>query len=409
MTDTASALEVKNVAKRYCRELKRSLWYGVRDICGEIALRDEPSRPRLRHKEFWAVSDASFTVARGECVALIGPNGAGKSTLLKMINGLIKPDFGEIRIRGRVSALIELGAGFHPILTARENIYINAAILGFSAREVDRRLDAIIEFSELDGDVIDAPIRSFSSGMRVRLGFAIAANLQPHIILVDEVLAVGDVGFRLKCFDHILTLMDRGTSLVVVSHSTQLLSRVSRRAVLLDGGKQVFDGTLEEGVARYEEALLRPEQQIEASGGAVHIGTVRTLDREGRERRQFQTGEDIVFEIELHSDQRLDGAQLTVNVASASVGTLSTFFTPSEGLDIDPPGTMVRLLVRRIPLLAGAYHLNVSFFGRRLREFHDRATTVGMFRVTGPDTTPPGRARGGFIRLDHEWAMPEAR
>jgi lipopolysaccharide transport system ATP-binding protein len=406
---TPSALEVSNVSKRYCRNLKRSLWYGVRDICGEIALRDEPSRPRLRHKEFWAVSDASFSVARGECVALIGPNGAGKSTLLKMINGLIKPDFGEIRIRGRVSALIELGAGFHPILTARENIYINAAILGFSAREVDRRLEAIIDFAELDHDAIDAPIRSFSSGMRVRLGFAIAANLHPDLILVDEVLAVGDIGFRFKCFDHILKLLDRGTSLVVVSHSTQLLSRVSRRAVLLDAGKQVFDGTLEEGIARYEEALLQPDQQEQTGREAAHIGTVRTLDGNGRDKRQFETGEDIVFEIELRTNERFEGTQLTVNLASASAGNLSTFVTDRSGIDIDPPGARVRLVVRRIPLLTGAYHLNVSLFGRLLHEFHDRATTVGMFRIIAPDTPRSGQAHGGFIRLDHEWAIREVR
>jgi lipopolysaccharide transport system ATP-binding protein len=407
--EPVSPLEVRDVGKRYCRDLKRSLWYGMSDICSEILLRGEPSQPCLRAQEFWAVSGASFTVSPGECVALIGPNGAGKSTLLKMINGLVKPDFGEIRIRGRVSALIELGSGFHPILTARENIYVNAAILGFSAREVDRRLDAIIDFSELDDDALDAPVRSFSSGMRVRLGFAIAANLQPDLILVDEVLAVGDVGFRLKCFDHILTLMDRGTALVVVSHSTQLLSRVARRAVLLDAGKQVFDGTLEEGIARYEQALLHPEHRTEAGDGTARIGAIRTLDRKGDERRQFETGEDIVFEIELNTEEHLDCARLTVNIASASGGTLSSFFTPAGGFDVDPPGTTVRLVLRQVPLLTGSYHLNVSFFGRLLHEFHDRATTVGMFRVTGRRETQRGRASGGLIRLDHEWALPEAQ
>ncbi len=399
-------LEVRHVGKRYCRDLKRSLWYGVRDIGGEILMRGQPPQPALRHGEFWAVSDASFTIARGECVALIGPNGAGKSTLLKMIHGLVKPDYGEILIRGRVSALIELGAGFHPILTGRENIYINGAILGFTKREVDRGLDAIIEFSELDSEALDAPVQTYSSGMRVRLGFAIAANLQPDVILVDEVLAVGDVGFRLKCLEHILTLMDRGTALVVVSHSLQLLSRVSRRAVLLDRGKQIFDGDLEEGIARYEETLLEPGHLSEIGPGPAHIGTVRTLDREGRERRQFETGEDIVFEIELTTVEVLEMARLTVNFASASSGILSSFFTAPEGFDVDPPGTTIRLFIRQIPFLTGAYHVNVSLLGPQLSDFHDRVTAAGMLRITGPATDQLGRPRGGLIRLDHEWDVP---
>src|SRR5210317_1944929 len=167
-------IRVENVSKKFCRTLKRSLWYAVKDIAGELFGRNN-SESRLRPGEFWAVDNASFELKRGDCLGLIGPNGAGKSTLLKMLNGLIKPDKGRITMRGRVGALIELGAGFNPILTGRENIYVNAAVLGIPKQEVDKKLDAIIEFAEID-DFINTPVQSYSSGMKVRLGFAVAAQ-----------------------------------------------------------------------------------------------------------------------------------------------------------------------------------------------------------------------------------------
>lgn len=193
-------VKVENVSKKFCKDLKTSLKYGVQDLTAQIFGKDR--NQALRDKEFWAVNDISFEVKRGECLGLIGHNGAGKSTLLKMLNGLIQPDRGSIEMRGRVGALIELGAGFSPILTGRENIYNNAAILGFTKKEVDTKIEEIIAFSEIC-EFIDMPVQYYSSGMKVRLGFAIAAQMQPDILIIDEVLAVGDLGFVLKCFKKI--------------------------------------------------------------------------------------------------------------------------------------------------------------------------------------------------------------
>ena len=183
-------LDVDHVWKVYCRNLKRAMWYGLKDVGREIigGGRDR-SHHNLRLGEFFAVKDASFQVRRGECLAMIGPNGAGKSTMLKMINGLIKPDSGSIKISGKIGALIELGTGFNPILSGRENIYINGAVLGMRKREVDGLMEKIVECAEVS-HVIDDPIKTYSSGMRVRLGFSIAANLRPELLLMDEVLAV---------------------------------------------------------------------------------------------------------------------------------------------------------------------------------------------------------------------------
>lgn len=225
-------VKVEGVSKKFCRDLKKSLWYGVRDIAGELM--GSTGERSLRPEEFWAVDNVSFELRAGECLGLIGFNGAGKSTLLKMLNGLIKPDRGRIEMHGRIGALIELGAGFNPILTGRENVYNNGAVLGFSKKEIDSRFDRIVEFSEI-GDFIDTPVQNYSSGMKVRLGFAVASQMEPDVLLVDEVLAVGDLGFRIKCYNEIYRIMERAT-VILVSHSLTQIAKVCNRGLLLQQG-----------------------------------------------------------------------------------------------------------------------------------------------------------------------------
>lgn len=237
MSDTL--VKVENVSKKFCRDLKRSLWYGVKDIGSELFGGSNGSSHELRRDEFWAVKDVSFELKRGECLGLIGHNGAGKSTLLKMLNGLIKPDGGRICMQGRVGALIELGAGFNPILSGRENVYINGQVLGFEKREIDKKFDEIVEFAEV-GEFIDMPVQNYSSGMKVRLGFAVAAQMDPDILIIDEVLAVGDIGFRIKCLNKIGELITR-SAVFLVSHTMPQIARVCSRAVMMDHGSVVVD------------------------------------------------------------------------------------------------------------------------------------------------------------------------
>ena len=200
-------VRVEFVSKKFCLDLKRSLCYGflydVSDLLGRHG-----SEQNLRRGEFWAVNDVSFELRRGECLGLIGRNGAGKTTLLKMLAGLIKPDRGRIEMRGRVGALIALGAGFNPILTGRENIYVSGAVLGLRKKEIDAKYNDIVDFAEI-GASIDAPVHNYSSGMQVRLGFAVATAIQPDILLLDEVLSVGDAQFRAKCFQRIGKILSR--------------------------------------------------------------------------------------------------------------------------------------------------------------------------------------------------------
>jgi ABC-type polysaccharide/polyol phosphate transport system ATPase subunit len=243
-------VRVDNVSKRFCRSLKRSLWYGLQDLGSELGgrrhgggggLPQSSADVELRKDEFWAVKDVSFELRRGECLGLIGRNGAGKTTLLRMLNGLIKPDAGKIEMRGEVGALIALGAGFNPVLTGRENIYTNAAIMGINKGDLDDKLDEIIDFSGI-GQFIDAPVQSYSSGMSVRLGFAVASSLKCKILILDEVLAVGDEEFQLKCFNRIAELIGRGDSCaILVTHQMQNIERICTRAIEMKGGQIRID------------------------------------------------------------------------------------------------------------------------------------------------------------------------
>jgi lipopolysaccharide transport system ATP-binding protein len=262
---------VEGVSKKFCRDLKKSLWYGMKDVASELLpfgnqksgirdrrsdpssltsdLRHPTSEPSLRDGEFWANKDISFELRRGECLGLIGRNGAGKTTLLKMLNGLIKPDSGSIEMRGRVGALIALGAGFNPILTGRENIYVNGSILGLSKEEIDSKMEDIIEFAEIR-EFMDSPVQSYSSGMQVRLGFAVATALDPDILILDEVLAVGDASFRAKCYNRIGKLQ-KDAAVIFVSHSMHQVSQVCSDILMLHRGVVAYNGDVAGGIAAY--------------------------------------------------------------------------------------------------------------------------------------------------------------
>ena len=259
-------VKVEGLSKKFCKDLKTSLWYGVKDLVSGIT-GSQANRP-LRDKEFWAVKDISFELRRGECLGLIGHNGAGKSTLLKILNGLINPDEGSVTMRGRVGALIELGAGFNPILTGRENIYNNGAVLGFTRKEIDAKVEEIIDFSEIK-EFIDMPVQNYSSGMKVRLGFAVAAQMEPDVLIIDEVLAVGDAGFRYKCLNAIGKLM-KSAAVIFVTHSMPQIYRICSDIMLMNRGESIIQSKdLGKGIDKYFEMSNDGEVQIAGTGEAT--------------------------------------------------------------------------------------------------------------------------------------------
>jgi len=255
--DDDIAIKAEHVSKKYCKSLKRSMLYGIKDI-GRNALGLSSHSEKLRKDEFWAVDDVSFEVRKRETLGIIGLNGAGKTTLLKLLNGIFWPDKGKITIKGRVGALIAVGAGFHPLLVGRENIYLNGSILGMCKKEIDRKFDSIVEFADI-GDFLDTPVKFYSSGMFVRLGFAVAVNCEPDILLIDEVLAVGDEGFQNKCFNKIGELKKNGTTLILVSHNMHKISTYAEKVIFLNKGKAKYFNNVAEGIKEYTNLFISKE------------------------------------------------------------------------------------------------------------------------------------------------------
>jgi lipopolysaccharide transport system ATP-binding protein len=257
-------VRVEGVSKKFCKSLKRSLWYGVKDMYAELL--GESQHDQLRPDEFWAVKDISFELRRGECLGLIGHNGAGKSTLLKMLNGLIRPDQGRIEMRGRVAALIELAAGFNPILTGRENVYNKGAVMGLHTDEIAAKYDEIVAFAELE-DFMEMPVQNYSSGMKARLGFAVSAMMDPDVLIVDEVLAVGDLGFVIKCLNR-MSQITPNAAVIFVSHTMPMVARVCSKILLMHGGREEFlSSDIPLGIQLYTNKFANPGREEQGYGG----------------------------------------------------------------------------------------------------------------------------------------------
>lgn len=274
---TQPLIEVRQVCKRFRRG---GQFDSLRDVVGSLF--SARARQRRDTATFWALSDISFSVQAGEAFGIIGPNGAGKSTLLKLLAGIMQPTSGQIDVRGRVSALIELGAGFHGDLSGRENIYLNGSILGMSRQEVRRKFDAIVEFAGI-ANFLDTPVKRYSSGMHARLGFAIAAHVEPQILLVDEVLSVGDRVFRARCMEKMNQFLKQGTAVVFVSHDLGAVARFCRRALVVDRGSEVYIGPVARAVACYYDACaetLSGKQPDDAA--TVSVDNLRLLDETDR-------------------------------------------------------------------------------------------------------------------------------
>ena len=293
MEEKEILVKAEGVSKKFCKDLRTSLWYGVKDLFATYGGNKEERL--LREKEFWAVKDINFELRRGECLGLIGHNGAGKSTLLKILNGLIKPDAGKVTIKGKVGALIELGAGFNPIMSGRENIYNNGAVLGFTRKEINEKIEEIIDFAEIR-EFIDMPVQNYSSGMKVRLGFAVAAQMQPDVLIIDEVLAVGDLGFVLKCFKTIDTILPN-TAIVFVSHSMPMVSRVCNQIILMERGKADYKGfDIVKGIGLYYNKFSTSETGVMFDDGSLKLESYLLNDT--KDKVKLKRGEDLVVNLQ---------------------------------------------------------------------------------------------------------------
>jgi lipopolysaccharide transport system ATP-binding protein len=362
MEDNEVLVKVEHLSKKFCKDLKTSLWYGVKDLYANI-LGNKEERS-LRPDEFWAVKDINFELRRGECLGLIGHNGAGKSTLLKILNGLINPDEGKVTIKGRVGALIELGAGFNPILSGRENIYNNGAVLGFSKKEIDGKVEEIIDFAEIR-EFIDMPVQNYSSGMKVRLGFAVAAQMEPDVLIIDEVLAVGDVGFRGKCYEAI-DKMSQKCAIIFVSHSMPMISKICSNAILMTSGQMEFNGRPPIAIEKYYDHFPTKLNHQVILHDDLKIKNI-TVDQIVEIHNPFS------LEIILECKREFKGIELNFVLLSRELIPAGQFNSKFQGclFDLKAGINKIEVTVDSIDLNPGIYVLSVS-----IEDSKDRTTLL---------------------------------
>jgi ABC-2 type transport system ATP-binding protein len=367
-------------------------------------------RRHLRPIEVWALQDVSFRIEPGESVGFMGRNGSGKTTLLRLLAGVFRPTGGRLAVAGRVGSLLELGAGFHHEFTGRDNIYLSASIYGLRKQEVDRRFDSIVEFSELER-FIDLPVRTYSAGMYMRLGFSIAVNVDAEVLLLDEVFAVGDEAFQRKCIDRILEFKRQGKTIAFVSHSGPALERMCDRAVLLSRGLVEYDGETGEAIRRYQELLADEEDPAERAAGLREWGTgeagvtdVRLENAGGEVREDFMPGDHIVLRIKLQNREAIDPPRLAIELRDIAGGLLSRAERDLGELGWDKGGedAEVRFDMQRLPLVEGRFQFNVSLTdAERTRRYHS-VEKAAEFSVA-----PQGEAHG-FILFEGDWSLKQA-
>jgi ABC-type polysaccharide/polyol phosphate transport system ATPase subunit len=363
-------------------------------------------RGRSEATDVWALQDVSLDIARGEAVGLIGRNGSGKTTLLRLIAGIIKPTAGRVRAEGRIGSLLELGAGFHPDFSGRENVYLNGAIQGLRRRDIRERFDEIVAFAELE-HAIDRPVRTYSSGMTMRLGFAVAAFLDADVLLLDEVFAVGDEAFQRKCFGRIFAFKEGGGTIVFVSHDASAVERLCERSVLLDAGRVAFDGPTREAVARYRRSLAADVDPAERDAGLrewgsgeLTIASASLVGEEGSERLQFLSGEPFALRVAIAAHDGTPPPRLQLELRD-DAGTL----VAGEAVDLRELGWTsaadVRFDLPSLPLADGRFHLRLGLTdetGERLYHQLDDALVFVVY---------PGGEERGVVRFAGSWALEE--
>jgi ABC-type polysaccharide/polyol phosphate transport system ATPase subunit len=423
----AATIQISGVSKRFRVNHERHS-----DLKGRV-LNFGKRKPR---EDFWALQELSFEVADGETVGLLGHNGSGKSTLLKMVAGIMQPTTGEIRTVGRLASLLELGAGFHPELTGRENVFMNGQILGLKNRDIERRFDEIVAFAELE-QFIDQQVKHYSSGMYVRLGFAVATNVDPDVLLIDEVLAVGDEAFQRKCLERIRRFQREGRTMMFVSHSPELVRQICDRAVVLDHGVMLDVGPPGEAIRTFRESLMRgtkarqlgnpdasPDQSepgdhadppaaaepdaplppaIERANFDVRITRVRMDYPLADERDFLLPGDPLRVCVGYHAVRKVDDVVFSLNIVNRD-GLLVYGVNTDQllgGLEYVEGDGSLDFTFDRVPLLDGIYTVSIGIHSHDVATIYDHHSAGHTFQVTNPGIGAGLVALDAQVALDH--------
>ena len=398
-----AAVTVEGLGKKFRKGARGWMGQGsLRDALTGLFTRDGvPGR-----EEFWALRDVTFEVSRGDALGILGPNGAGKSTMLKILARILRADEGRVAVNGSLSALIEVGAGFHPELTGRENIFLNGSILGLSRKEVQKRFDDIVSFAELE-DFIDTPVKRYSSGMYVRLGFSVAAHVDPDILLVDEVLSVGDIRFRQKCLTHIGTLRERGTTMILVSHNVHTILTTCTQALALFEGQVEKMGDPEEVVGYYKTAMARPRATDTEDASRVSrtdpeapivITDVELVDADGRPRTQFGAGEPMWLRLHYHAREQIPNPIFGFGMSTEGLAYWGTT-TKLDGHALQPVRGegCISLRLSSASLLPNHYVVTAGIWADEGKVQLASDMSAATFVVNGPHTDL------GIAHLEHAW------
>ena len=407
MSDATWAVDAQHLSKRFQRHMDRRRSLKERIVRG---------RPR-NTEDFWALKDVSLQVPKGSVYGLIGHNGSGKSTMLKLITGIYRPTSGSVTVDGRVAALIELGAGFHPDMTGRENIKLNGSILGMSSREIANATEEIIDFAGLR-DFIDDPVKHYSSGMYVRLGFAVAVNLDPDVLLVDEVLAVGDEEFQRKCFDHLASLRKAGKTIVLVSHGLGQIEAMCDEVTWLEHGQTQLTGPASQVVSAYvqkvnaEESTRNPRVVAERadgareSGQAISISRIEITDAQGRPLDHAETGTTFYFSIVIDAHERTLGPNVRIALQHDSGELVAMLGNHRHGVDYGyvEGRHVVTVGLTDNPLLPGRFIVHIDVFDHTGARLIDSWNDAVEFVVR----SPRGELGQGFVDLPATFGIESA-
>lgn len=410
------AVNVENVSKKFCRTLKRSMIYGFWDITRSMLGIGYPT-DYLRKKEFWALEDISFNLKKGDTLGIVGINGSGKSTLLRLITGIYPPDSGIIKIRGRVSALIAVGAGFHPNMSGLENIYLNGSILGMKKKEINKKLQSIIDFADI-GDFLDAPVSTYSSGMRVRLGFAIAIHAEPDILLIDEVLAVGDFAFKNKCMRKIVELRKKDTTIIFISHNVEQVRLLCERVIVLDKGKKIFDGKTQEGLVKYEsltrdirvenlnkeKKFIRPQRSLIDTKDII-VNDIGIYDENDKKIEKIDIDDPLIIKLQFETKKDFEG--LIFNLAIVDEKNNNLIRISSDKLKIKSLNDIVKgkyiltIDFNKHSLMPGVYSFNYSIVNAKTLEKYNQIFSDLVFQIT----TENKLEDLGSLNVNNNWKL----
>ncbi len=416
----SESITINNLSKRYklglthagsIRELANGLVRRVfrRDsVAVANASQGALDSTRVEDGHFWALNDVNFSVAQGEAIGIIGKNGAGKSTLLKILSQITRPTSGRAVLRGRVASLLEVGTGFHPELTGRENVYLNGTILGMRKKEITRQLDSIVEFAGVD-KFLDTPVKRYSSGMMVRLGFAVAAHLDPEILIVDEVLAVGDVEFQRRCLSKMQNVADSGKTVLFVSHNLASIRILTKRTIVLSEGKLIYDGPSENGIANYVQLNLAKTNSISSIADMPRSFSGLDRNLEFVDVQLTGLGQDGVWlshepfalAATIRANRDCDDFIIGLSIFSEDKTPVGSTFSLTIPSPASNTAEIIELMAN-IPLAPGRYHCAISLSNAKSegRHLHDSLADILPFQVAMSAADVRGwNAAWGFLRL----------